>query len=1031
MYRKPTPEVTVVTDDYRQVGSFESDVPSAVDTGETVIAFGLDDSVTVVSGSDRTVIEHGSPVVDLAVADRLLVLSPETLTAYSHDGNRVWSHDVDGAYAVAGTEGHERCGVLGANRLRYVELGSGREQFSEERSRTGTRDDEFLATPTGFVIATWSFLTALDTDGNVAFDRDLSAVVRSVGTCNETVIAALQSDRLVGLDAATGTDRWQTELDVSQVALNGTESLLVSTATGVLNVKPNGTTSAVPDLPHGDVYATTDGSVVCSVRDGTIATYVPDRDRVSLAVRTDTVGVGGTIDIEAANPSKSAQTVDLAIDVDGCEFSPSERSVTIDAEDTVVVDFPVSEVHKEGTTGVTVTVDGDGGRRGTVTVNDATSGGLAVETTLRPTAVEDGVAEIAVTVENVGGVPLDSVRLLEAESNAVKIAPGDTWDGSVTRPYEPERRVSVGLEVMRGDRRREYAPTCRLPKVPTIDADTERDALRATVTVHGDVVVSDRLVVEMPGAGRVRSPVTIDGDELLLVVPQYEAGVARIALESLDTEERVRVSGNGTFTTPSSIDAGRDRSRRGKPVTESNGQTDRSRSSGTDQSRDDRRSPTSERSNPTATEGSKSSTTNQPSSPASVPRSDDRSDGANADRRPDPATTEPGGTPVREGSSDVGANGTDDGREPTSDHTDPPTAAASDGASTSNPAPSSESGSISTTRDLPERVPGIGHAVRDQIVVENAGRAGRIAIDDGQRVELGRVEAGERVSVERFVAAGTADELVLPGVTIEIDGAVVQELSEKTLPVARDGIDVSAVVDPEDGSVVASVENNTDDRYWVTAIDSGPNGGRESVSKTVDPGETTTVSSSIRGGFAPGAVVPLSVWVEATDDGERRIDVLAASNRDRGGAANERDEALTASISSDTQVAGEYSSVVLAFENGGRSPLSDLSVVADGDPIDTMFYSPARREVVEPGDRVEHFVDLESGLDEPVFEATITYTVDGEHREYAVRASGPAVGDESMWTDDHLSAWSLDRVEEATEAPTLPTRLSTSFESDS
>lgn len=991
-----------MTDDYRQVGSFESDAPSAVGTGEGLIAFGLGDRVTLVSGSDRTVIKHDAPVVDLAVADRLLVLSPETLTAYSHDGDRVWSHDADGAYAVAGAEGRDCCGVLDADRLRYVEVGGGREQYSKNRSRSGTRDDTFLATPDGFVIATWSFLTAVDTDGTVAFDRDLSAVVRSVGTCDETIVAALQSDRLVGLDTATGKDRWRTELDAAQISPYGGGSLLVSTATGVLDVTPNGTTSTVPDLPSGDVYATADGSVICSVRDGTIATYVPDQSRVDVSVRTDTVGVGGTVDIEASNPSESAQTVEFAIDVDGCAFSPSERSVTIDAEDSVVVDFPVSEVQKEGTTDVTVTVDGDGGQRGTVTIEDAASGGLAVDAALRPTAVEDGVAEVAVTVENVGGVPLDSVRLLEAGTEATEIDSGDTWEGSVTRPYEPERRVSVGLEVARGDRRREYAPTCTLPAVPTIDADTERDALRATVTVHGDIVVSDRLVVEMPGAGRIRSPVTIDGEELLLVVPQYEAGVARIALDSLDAEERVRVSGNGTFTTPSSANAGRGRSRRNDTADGANGATDRSRSSGSGRPRDRRR--------PTTTEPSGSTTTEQ-----------------NTDSRRDPASTEPNGNPASGGSAGSERSRTKDNHGPTHRGHEESTAEPSDGSVSSDSDSSGRSRSISATRQTPERAPGVGHAVREQITVTNEGGAATIAIDDGTRLELGRVESGESVSVERFVAAGAGSDLSLPPVTVEADDSTVEKLSGETLPVATDGVDVSAVVDPEDGSVTAAVENNTDDRCRVTGIDSGPNGGRESLSATVDPGEAKTVSSSVLGRPTSGDTVPLSVWIEPTGEAERRIDVLATADGNAGGATNEGIRELTASISPDTQVAGEYSSVVLAFENDGRESLSDLSVVADGDPIDTMFYSPARREIVEPGDRVEHFVDLESGLDEPAFEATVTYTANGEPREYAVRASGPAVTDEATWTDEHLDAWSLDRLEAPTELPKLPSQLSTTF----
>ncbi|OYR82797.1 hypothetical protein DJ71_11315, partial [Halorubrum sp. E3] len=176
-----------------------------------------------------------------------------------------------------------------------------------------------------------------------------------------------------------------------------------------------------------------------------------------------------------------------------------------------------------------------------------------------------------------------------------------------------------------------------------------------------------------------------------------------------------------------------------------------------------------------------------------------------------------------------------------------------------------------------------------------------------------------------------------------------------------------------------------------------------------------------------GDGVAVSFWVES-DGEERRIDVLAAADGDAPAAGGE--PALTPGISPDTHVAGEYSSVVLAFENDGDEPLTDVSVVADGDPIDSMFYSPARRDRVAPGGRIEHYVDLESGYAEPSFEVTVSYAVDGTEREYAARAAGPAGEDESAWTDDLLAAWSLDRIDAATASPEVPSRLSTPLRSE-
>lgn len=993
--------MTTVSDGYRQVGSFESDAPSAVGVGSDAIAFGLGSRVTVVSGRDRSTIDHGDPIVDLAVADRLLVLSPETLTAYSLDGDTIWSHEAGDAYAVAGTETKECCGVLDADAVRFVEVGSGRERFAVDRVRPGASDDEFIATPSGFGIATWSFLTMIDGDGEVAFDRDLSAVVRSFGTCDGSVIAALQSDRLVGLDYGSGADRWRTELDAQQVAPVGEASVLVSAADGILAVAADGTTNTVPDLPAGDVYATGDGTLVCSVRGGTIATYVPDRDRIDVELLTDSVGVGGTIDVEASNPTETERTVEVALDVEGCSLSPAERTLTIGGESATVTDFPVASVQREGRATATVTVDGAESGSGSVEVEDAASGGLAVETALQPTAIDDGVAEIAVTVENVGGVPLDAVRLLEAGTEATGVAPGETWDGTVTRPYEPDRRVSVGLEVQRGERRREYAPTCRLPSLPTISATVERDALRATVAVTEGVPVADRLVVEMPGAGRVRSPVTIDDDELLLVVPQYESGVARIALDAIDADERVRVPGNGTFTTMSTGVSGADRSRSTRPTGGSNRKESRgeTRSSGSAATGDNERE-------------------------SSSPRTAERAEASEPERRGDRqsvSSTDRATEPARSDSTDV------TGGDPTeSSGADNP---AAEPQSSDRPA---RDPSLSVTRTAPNRAPGVGHAVRDRLVLENGdtpAEAVAVVLNDGERVNIGRLDPSVSVSLDRFVAAGDGGELELPAVTVKADGAVVDEAPAERLPVG-DAVSVLATVSPADGTLTVTFENGTDRQCLVTGVDPGPDGGRDALSTEVEPGGSATLSTTVAKRPRSGDAVPLSFWIEAAGDGERRIDALAAVADGGHGEGVSSDPDLAPEISPDTQVAGEYSSVVLAFENGGSRPLADVSVVADGEPIDSMFYSPARRELVEPGDRIEHYVDLESGHTEPSFEVTVSYMVDGDQREYLARASGPAVDDEAAWNDDHLAAWSLERIDTEEASPTVPARISTPLQSE-
>ena len=947
---------------YRQVDSFESTPPSAAGVGAQHVVFGIDSSVVTVAGSQRTTIDHGQPIDDIAVAEAILVLSPETLTAYTMAGDRLWSQSVEAADAIAAVASSGVCGVLTATHLRGIDIDTGHEEFAVERTRSGSPDDAFLGIDEGFVYGTWSFLTAVGVDGELLFDRDLSAVIRSVGSCGQTLVVALQSGRLVGLGATNGTSNWRLELDPIHVAPAGEESVFVSSNTGIHTVSADGTSEPVPELPGGSVYATTDGGVVCTVRDGLISTHVHDRDRIEINVTTSTVGVGGTVDIEVSNRSNEPRTADLGVSLDGCSFSPSERTVSLDASETALVDFPVASVTAEGDAELTVAVDGAVTQTAPITVEEAAGGTLAVETDLAPTVITDGSCELSVTVTNSGGVAFDSVRLFETETDAEAVAPGTSWTETVTRPYDPDRRISVGLEVVRGDRRREYAPTCRLPPTPSIDAAVDGDALRATVAVDGGVTVSDRLVIDMPGAGRVRSPVTIDGDELLLVVPQYEDGVARIALDAIDVEARVELSGTDPFSI-TSHDSGR-RSRRES----------------------------------TANRSDQGSTTDRPeqSRTGSLDRQVDESDPA------PPAHSEP-----HAGRAD--ADGSPSGPSNRSDTGGP---------------------QLTVDRELPETVPGVGHVVRDRLTVSNDGAAvaDLVAVTEEERIELGRLASGATASLARFLTAGTDETLRVPAVEFESGGTVIARAPERQLPVAADGIDLRVAVDRSDGSVGAALTNNSRRLCRVTELSVGSN-QTVSVDTPLAAGESTRLSTTIDPGtLSESAVLPLSVSVSYDDGTEDELDALGAvlSGGNRSAATDKTP--LSVSVGSETLVAGEYGSVVLVFENDHDRALSDISVAADGEPIDDMFYSEARREQLAPGDWIEHFIDMESGIDSPQFEATVSYRLDESTHEYTLRAAGPAVDDESAWTDSHLEAWSVERLDTSTAPePEFPPTLSTAF----
>ncbi|ELY44630.1 hypothetical protein [Natronorubrum tibetense] len=984
---------------YQSITSFESGRVEAVGIGESVIAIGIDDHLEIVTETQLDGISHGDRIVDVAVADRILVLSQGDLTAYSRDGNQIWQRPIEDAHAIAATVDGDCCGILGPDRFRAIDVPTGQDRFDVERTRPGGPDDTLVAVPSGFLIATWSFLTAVSSGGEIEFDRDLAAVIRSVGYCEDVVVAALQNDRLVGLDVPSGDSRWDTDLETTHVSPAGQTSVLADTATGIQAISSDGSTDPVTDLSSGDVYAATDGSVACTIRDGTVSTYALRREQVQIAVTTDFVEVGETIDIEVTNPSDRERALTLDVDVSACTLSPNERPVSVGPGETTSVAFPVTSVQSTGRAEVDVAIEGSVVQQESISVEDTATEIPSVAIGLEPTVIEDGVAELTLTVDNVGDGALDSVRVLETGSGT-DLRAGEQWTTTVTRPYEPERRVTAGIEVSVGDRSREHAPTCTLPSPPAIDIESNGDALHATVTGSDSVTIVDQLVIELPGAGRVRTPVTIADDDVILVVPQYESGTARIGFNSIDVAEQASVRGSGLFTTSAG------------PAGPTGDRRDRSSVGGVDRTGStDRLEPEDERTTAATAAGNRSE---PPDTPTSTPTDDN------------PDTDAPSET---RSTVDVGDAVSS---KPAENESAEPDSNAFEGSQPSTASPST-GGSITATREIDGDAPAVGHVVRDRISVQNGGDSENAVtvVADDERIDLGPLEPGATVALSRAVAVGSSDELVLPSATIEVNGTVVDRIPERTLEVAGDGIDVRAAVDPTDGTVGLELENHRPRGCQLLGLVVGDH--QESVGKRLEAGGLSTLTIPTDSTPSNADALEVSIAVRDDDGSEETIDALAAvSPIDRPSEADSEADTsevlLGCEIGSETRAAGEYGSVVLVFENQSDRAVSNVSVDATGDPINETFYSPAHRELLEAGDWIEHFVDLRPDVDEPTFDAAVRYTVDDTEQEYSVRASGPAVDEEANWSDEHLSAWSIDRLEGSSgTGPELPPSLSTSF----
>ena len=558
--------------EYRRIGSFDRSRIDAVGAGESSLAVASGNRITLVSGTDRSAFEHGEPITDIAMDDRLVVLSSNRLTAYTRDGARVWNRTFDSPHAITTVHGEPIVGVLEPDRMRTVDLETGQESATIERRRPGRpRDDLFIGIEGGFVSSTWSFLRCVDATGEERFDRNLNTAIRAIGSCGDTLVAALQNGRLKGFDVRTGERRWETELPVRQIPPGGDDVLLFSTDDGVKSIGPDGSIDSIDSLPGGDVYASTDGSVVCSVRDGSVGVHVPDEELIDAEILTDSVGVGGTIDLSVTNLGSTEHDVALEANLEHADLSPAKRHLELAPRDPTRTDFPVESVRTDGETEFTVGIEDRTVATRSIEVSDAAQSTVAAEAELHPVGVSVSGAKLDLSVENTGTIPLDSISVLETGEEGSDIDPGETWSRTITKPYEPGRTITVGMEVIRGNRRTELAPTCRLPEQPTIELEQKRDALHGRISADEEVVWSDELVIEAPGADRVRSPVEIQEGSMLVVLPLYEAGIARIGLSKLGVSERARMSDQGPLADlTGSSDRGNRTTERSGPAGETN-----------------------------------------------------------------------------------------------------------------------------------------------------------------------------------------------------------------------------------------------------------------------------------------------------------------------------------------------------------------------------------------------------------------------------------------------------------------------------
>ena len=71
----------------------------------------------------------------------------------------------------------------------------------------------------------------------------------------------------------------------------------------------------------------------------------------------------------------------------------------------------------------------------TLLVEDAAIGALGVDPELEISSIEDGQAELEITIVNTGGVVLDRIEVIETNDTTERIKANESWSTHITRPY--------------------------------------------------------------------------------------------------------------------------------------------------------------------------------------------------------------------------------------------------------------------------------------------------------------------------------------------------------------------------------------------------------------------------------------------------------------------------------------------------------------------------------------------------------------------------------------------------------------------
>ncbi|WP_132056883.1 outer membrane protein assembly factor BamB family protein [Halorussus amylolyticus] len=546
--------------DYAPTGSFESATVTAVAADADRVVLGTEaGEIAVVSSDGRTTTEFDDPVADLAVGNRIYALAGDTVAALSGAGTRVWSVELPSAETLAALPGADVLGVVtDDDAFLGFDGETGSQRFDASDPHADVTDDPgFFATDGAFVFVAWSFLAVRNPDGSERFDRNLDGAIESAGIVGETIVVSLKDERVVGIDAETGDRQWERELTVTDLPERGDDALLFTADGELVSLAPDGTYGPVTDLPSGDVYPTSDGSLFCVVADGTVSVYRSIGDpSEALAVEIDDAelvpGAADELDFTVRNDGDDPVSAALEIDGEGVVFAGGDRSIDLPPGESADLSVSVGTVTADQTATVAVGIRDSTLASASLPVASSASPTDALDVTAELDAVADGTATLAVTVRNDGETPLDGVSVSPGDARFERLRSGESATATVETEFDPGRTVPLTVRTERGETGTDVSLPDRAADL-AIEA-TDRSFVDVRVENATDAELADDLAVEGDRVGgRVERRVELPGGGALVLAlrPETAPGEVRVdaSLDGLGARESATFDA-GEFEVP-------------------------------------------------------------------------------------------------------------------------------------------------------------------------------------------------------------------------------------------------------------------------------------------------------------------------------------------------------------------------------------------------------------------------------------------------------------------------------------------------